>query len=99
MAILLNIGSSAAYDSTSTGSRFSTCLSESFNVFQLFVIIFSSYLAQKARLTKVIFTFFLIPVVAVLGILFALPHDKSVQEALMAGYCLPAFLFGATRSL
>ncbi|KAL2821223.1 major facilitator superfamily domain-containing protein [Aspergillus granulosus] len=101
MTILLNIGagvtnvfgplilSGLGFDKYRT-----TLLNMPFGVLQLLVILFASYLAQKVRLKGMIFALFILPVVAGLGILFALPHDNSVQGALMAGYYLLAFIFG-----
>ncbi|KAL3477187.1 major facilitator superfamily domain-containing protein [Aspergillus californicus] len=71
-----------------------TLLNMPFGALQLIFILLASYLAQKARVKGVIFALFILPVVAGLGILYAVPRDDSAQGALMAGYYLLAFLFG-----
>ncbi|KAL4778504.1 major facilitator superfamily domain-containing protein [Aspergillus varians] len=71
-----------------------TLLNMPFGAFQWLFILFASYLAQKARLKGIIFAMFILPVVAGLGVLYAVPRGESAQGALMAGYYLLAFLFG-----
>lgn len=101
MAMLLNIGASVTnvfgplilsglgFDSNKT-----TLLNMPFGALQLIIILVASYLAQKARLKAVILAAFMLPVVAGLAILYAVPRTQSVQGALLAGYYLLAFLFG-----
>jgi predicted MFS family arabinose efflux permease len=71
-----------------------TLLNMPFGALQFICILLGSYLAQKARMKGVIFALFILPVVAGLGVLYAVPRDNSAQGALMAGYYLLAFLFG-----
>ncbi|KAL4920404.1 major facilitator superfamily domain-containing protein [Aspergillus aurantiobrunneus] len=71
-----------------------TLLNMPFGAIQWIFILLASYLAQKARSKSIILTLFMLPVVAGLGILYAVPRDDSAQGALMAGYYLLAFLFG-----
>lgn len=101
MAMLLNIGASVTnvfgplilsglgFDKYET-----TLLNMPFGALQLIVILVASYLAQKARLKAAILAAFMLPVVAGLAILYAIPRTQSVQGALLAGYYLLAFLFG-----
>lgn len=101
MAMLLNIGASVTnvfgplilsglgFDSYQT-----TLMNMPFGALQLIVILVSSYLAQKARLKGAVLAAFMVPVVAGLAILYAVPRSQSVQGALLAGYYLLAFLFG-----
>lgn len=101
MAFLLNVGASVTnvfgplilsglgFDKFKT-----TLLNMPFGALQFIIILLASYLAQKARLKAVVLASFMLPVVAGLAILYALPRDDSVQGALMAGYYLLSFLFG-----
>ncbi|KAL4811048.1 major facilitator superfamily domain-containing protein [Aspergillus unguis] len=101
MALLLNIGASVTnvfgplilsglgFDTFRT-----TLLNMPFGGFQWIFIMLASYLAQKARMKGLILAVFMIPVVAGLAILYAVPRNDSEQGALMAGYYLLAFLFG-----
>ncbi|CAK41764.1 hypothetical protein CBS63078_1310 [Aspergillus niger] len=101
MALLLNIGASVSnvfgplilqglgYDTYTT-----TLLNMPFGAVQVIVILLASYLAQKARLKGIILAALMLPVVAGLAILYAVPRNSSTNGALMAGYYLIAFLFG-----
>ncbi|KAJ6125662.1 Major facilitator superfamily domain general substrate transporter [Penicillium samsonianum] len=101
MAMLLNIGASVTnifgplilsglgYDKYRT-----TLLTMPFGALQFLIILLASYLAQTARLKSAIIAAFMLPVIAGLAILYAVPRTKSVQSQLLAGYYLLAFLFG-----
>lgn len=101
MAMLLNIGASVTnifgplilgglgYDKYTT-----TLLTMPFGVMQFIMILLGSYLAQTARLKGAILSTFMLPVVAGLAMLYAVPRTGSEQGALLAGYYLLAFLFG-----
>lgn len=101
MAMLLNIGASVTnifgplilgglgYDKYTT-----TLLTMPFGALQMIVILLASYMAQTARLKGAVLVIFMIPVVAGLGILYAVARTTSAQGALLAGYYLLAFLFG-----
>ncbi|RAL00006.1 putative MFS transporter [Aspergillus ibericus CBS 121593] len=102
MALLLNIGASVSnvfgplilsglgFDTYTT-----TLLNMPFGAVQVIVILLASYLAQKGRLKGVVLAVLMLPVVAGLAILYAVPrNDSSSTGALMAGYYLIAFLFG-----
>ncbi|KAJ5170022.1 Major facilitator superfamily domain general substrate transporter [Penicillium coprophilum] len=101
MAMLLNIGASVTnifgplilsglgYDKYRT-----TLLTMPFGALQFLIILLASYLAQTARLKSAIIAGFMLPVIAGLSILYAVPRTQSVQSQLLAGYYLLAFLFG-----
>ncbi|BDD63663.1 hypothetical protein MPDQ_003248 [Monascus purpureus] len=101
MAFLLNVGASVTnvfgpqilgglgFDKFRT-----TLLNMPFGALQFILILLASYLAQRARLKGAILASFMVPVVAGLAILYAVPRSKSAQGASMAGYYLLAFLFG-----
>lgn len=101
MAMLLNIGASVTntfgplilgglgYDKYTT-----SLLTMPFGALQSIMIILASYLAQTARVKGVILSAFMLPVVAGLAILYAVPRTDSATGALLAGYYLLAFLFG-----
>ncbi|KAK1145071.1 hypothetical protein N8T08_004500 [Aspergillus melleus] len=100
-AFLLNVGASVTnvfgpliisglgFDKFKT-----TLLNMPFGALQFIIILFSSWLAQKAALKSVVLASFMLPVVAGLAILYAVPRGESEQGALMAGYYLLSFLFG-----
>lgn len=101
MAMLLNIGASVTntfgpliLDGLGYNSFKTSLLNMPFGALQLIVILLASYLAQTARLKGIILASFMLPVVAGLAILYALPRTHSVQGALLAGYYLLAFIFG-----
>ncbi|KAA8910718.1 hypothetical protein TRICI_004065 [Trichomonascus ciferrii] len=101
MSLLLNVGASVTnvfgplilsglgYDNYRT-----TLLNMPFGALQFIVILLASYLAQKARLKGAILASFMLPVVAGLAVLYAVPRDDSSQAPLLVGYYLLAFLFG-----
>ncbi|KAL4938813.1 hypothetical protein BDV06DRAFT_231521 [Aspergillus oleicola] len=71
-----------------------TLLNMPFGAIQWIFIMLASYLTQYFRAKSMILMLFMLPVVAGLGILYAVPRDDSSQGALMAGYYLLSFLFG-----
>lgn len=107
MAMLLNVGASVSntfgplilnglgYDAYTT-----SLLNMPFGALQLLVILAGSYLAQRARMKGVVLAGFMLPVVAGLAILYAVPRSNnstkqnSVEPSLLVGYYLLAFLFG-----
>lgn len=102
MALLLNIGASVTntfgpliigglgYDKYRT-----SLLTMPFGAMQFLAILLGSYLAQTARLKGAIIAIFMLPVIAGLALLYALPRNDSAQGGLLAGYYLLGFLFGA----
>ncbi|KAJ5151343.1 uncharacterized protein N7482_010595 [Penicillium canariense] len=101
MAMLLNIGASVTnifgpliigglgYDKYRT-----SLLTMPFGALQTIVILLASYLAQTARLKGAVLSVFMLPVIAGLAILYAMPRTDSAQGTLLAGYYLLSFLFG-----
>ncbi|KAJ5975492.1 hypothetical protein N7481_009199 [Penicillium waksmanii] len=101
MAMLLNIGASVTntfgplilgglgYDKYTT-----SLLTMPFGALQSIMIMLASYLAHTARVKGVILSAFMLPVVAGLAVLYAVPRNDSANGALLAGYYLLAFLFG-----
>ncbi|KAJ8097236.1 major facilitator superfamily domain-containing protein [Lipomyces tetrasporus] len=101
MSMLLNVGASVTntfgplilnglgFDKYTT-----SLLNMPFGAIQVLVILLASYLAQKAHIKGAILAAFILPVVAGLAILYALPRTHSVQGPLIVGYYLLAFLFG-----
>jgi predicted MFS family arabinose efflux permease len=100
MSMLLNVGASVTntfgplilsglgFDAYTT-----SLLNMPFGAMQLLVIILASYLAQKARVKGAILAMIMLPVVAGLAVLYAVPRSGH-QAALLVGYYLLAFLFG-----
>lgn len=102
MALLLNIGASVTntfgpliIDGLGYDKYTSSLLTMPFGAMQFIAILLGSYLAQTARLKGAIIAIFMLPVVAGLALLYALPRDNSAQGGLLAGYYLLGFLFGA----
>lgn len=101
MAMLLNIGASVTnvFGPLILGglgySKFrTTLLNMPFGGMQFVIILLASFLAQKAKIKGAVLASFMLPVVAGLAILFAVPRTDSAQSALLAGYYLLAFIFG-----
>ncbi|EAW12313.1 putative MFS transporter [Aspergillus clavatus NRRL 1] len=100
MAMLLNIGASVTnvfgpliLQGLGFNKFTTTLLNMPFGALQFIVILMGSYLAQKARLKGAVLAGFMLPVIAGLALLYALPRNNSVQGPLMAGYYLLSFLF------
>ncbi|KAJ5894991.1 hypothetical protein N7495_006682 [Penicillium taxi] len=101
ITLLLNVGASVTntfgpliigglgYDKYRT-----SLLTMPFGAMQTILILISSYLAQTARLKGAVFAVFMLPVVAGLAILYAMPRTQSAQSGLLGGYYLLAFMFG-----
>ncbi|KAK9326927.1 major facilitator superfamily domain-containing protein [Lipomyces starkeyi] len=101
MAMLINVGASVTnsfgplilsglgFDNYTT-----SLLNMPFGAIQMIVILFGSYLAQKARVKGAILAAFIFPVIAGLTLLYILPRTHNVQTPLLVGYYLLAFLFG-----
>ncbi|KAH8689089.1 putative MFS transporter [Talaromyces proteolyticus] len=100
MSMLLNVGASVSntfgplilsglgFDAYTT-----SLLNMPFGVMQLLVILLASFLAQKARLKGAVLALLMLPVVAGLAVLYAVPRTGN-QGPLLVGYYLLAFLFG-----
>lgn len=100
MSLLLNVGASVTntfgplilsgfgFDAYET-----SLLNMPFGAMQTIVILLGCYLAQKASIKAAVCTGLLLPVVAGLAILYAVPH-KGHQAPLLVGYYCLAFLYG-----
>jgi hypothetical protein len=64
-----------------------------FGAVQFLIILLASFAAQKAKLKSAVLVVLVIPVIAGLAILYALP--RSDIAACLVGYYLLAFLFGS----
>lgn len=64
-----------------------------FGAVQIIIILLASYAAQKARLKSPVLLVLVVPVIAGLAMLYAIP--RSDTAALLGGYYLLAFLFGS----
>ncbi|KAK2624702.1 hypothetical protein QTJ16_005895 [Diplocarpon rosae] len=100
MALLLNVG--AAVTNTFgplilSGLGFdkyiTSLLNMPFGAVQLIVILVSSYAVQKARLKAPVLVILVIPVIAGLAMLYAIPRDNIAAS--LGGYYLLAFIFGS----
>lgn len=100
MSLLLNVG--AAVTNTFgplilSGLGFdkyiTSLLNIPFGAVQLIIILLASYAAQKARLKSAVLLVLVVPVIAGLAMLYAIP--RSDTAALLGGYYLLAFLFGS----
>ncbi|KAJ5560297.1 hypothetical protein N7513_002696, partial [Penicillium frequentans] len=101
MAMLLNIGASVTntfgpliLGGLGYGKYRTSLLTMPFGAMQFIAILISSWLAQTARVKGAILATFMLPVIAGLAILYAVPRTDANQGALLAGYYLLAFLFG-----
>lgn len=101
MSMLLNVGASVTntfgplilsglgFDAYTT-----SLLNMPFGAMQLIVIFLGSFLAQRARIKGAVLAVLVLPVVAGLAVLYAVPRGSSHQAPLLVGYYLLAFLFG-----
>ena len=64
-----------------------------FGVLQFLAILAGSYAAYKSRFKSLILATFMLPVIAGIALLYALPRTHSEQARLMVGFYLFAFLF------
>src|SRR5579871_3416657 len=64
-----------------------------FGVLQFLAILAGSYAAYKLRFKSLILATFMLPVIAGIALLYALPRTHNEQARLMVGFYLFAFLF------
>lgn len=64
-----------------------------FGALQFLTILAGSWAAQKSRVKSLVLFVFMLPVIAGLAILYALPRDSGHEAPNLAGYYLFAFLF------
>ena len=100
MALLLNVGASVTntfgpliLQGFGFNKYITSILNMPFGAVQLIIILLSSYAAQKARLKSGVLLVLVIPVIAGLAMLYALPRKDT--GGLLGGYYLLAFLFGS----
>jgi MFS family permease len=101
MALLLNVG--AAVTNTfgpliikglGFDKYISSLLNMPFGAVQLLVIVISSYAAQKLSLKSPVLATIVLPVVAGLAMLYAIPRSSSTVAPLLVAYYFLGFLFG-----
>jgi len=100
MTLLLNIGAQVSntfgplilagigFDKYKT-----SLLNMPFGVLQFLTILLGSFAAAKGRFKSFVLAVFMLPVIAGVAILYALPRTSSNTAALMVGFYLFAFLF------
>lgn len=100
MTLLLNIGaqvSSTFGPLILAGIGFdkykTSLLNIPFGTLQFLTIILGSFAAAKGRFKSFVLVVFMLPVIAGVAMLYAIPRTSSNQAALMAGFYLFAFLF------
>lgn len=100
MSLLLNVGASVTntfgpliLSGLGFDKYITTLLNMPFGAIQFIIILLSSYAAQKSKLKSVVLVLLVLPVLAGLAMLYALP--RSDTAALLGGYYLVAFLFGS----
>jgi len=101
LAMLLNVGASVTntfgplilqgvgFDKYKT-----SLLNIPFGAMQFIVILLASWGAQKAKLKSMVLAGLMLPVIAGLAVLYAIPRKSSDTAALLVAYYLLAFLFG-----
>ncbi|KAH6675058.1 MFS transporter [Halenospora varia] len=102
MSLLLNVGASVTntfgpliLSGLNYNKYITSLLNMPFGFLQFVLILLSSYLAQHYRLKSPILLALVLPVIAGLAILYALPRSHSNTAPLLVGYYLLAFLFGS----
>lgn len=100
MSLLLNVGASVTntfgpliLQGLGFNKYITSLLNIPFGAVQVIIILLSSYAAQKARIKSAVLVVLVLPVVAGLAMLYALPRKDT--GALLGGYYLLAFLFGS----
>jgi MFS family permease len=99
MALLLNVGAAVTntfgpliLSGLGFNKYITSLLNMPFGAVQFIIILLASYAAQKARLKAPVLLFLVLPVLAGLAMLYAIPRKDT--GALLGGYYLLAFLFG-----
>lgn len=100
MSLLLNVGASVTntfgpliLSGLGFNKYITSLLNMPFGAVQFIIILLASYAAQKARLKSPVLLILVVPVIAGLAMLYAIP--RSDTAALLGGYYLLAFLFGS----
>ena len=99
MSLLLNVGASVTntfgpliLSGLGFDKYVTSLLNMPFGAVQLIIIMLSSYAAQKVKVKAPMLILLILPVIAGLAILYALPRANT--GGLLGGYYLLAFLFG-----
>ncbi|KAG9237942.1 putative MFS transporter [Amylocarpus encephaloides] len=102
MSLLVNVGASVTntfgpliLSGLNYDKYITSLLNTPFGALQIVVILLSSYLAQNFRLKSPVLLLLVIPVIAGLSTLYAVPRTPSNQVPLLVGYYLLPFLFGS----
>lgn len=100
MSLLLNVGASVTntfgpliLSGLGFNKYITSLLNMPFGAVQFIIILLASYAAQKARAKAPVLLILVIPVIAGLAMLYAIPRTDTA--ALLGGYYLLAFLFGS----
>jgi hypothetical protein len=100
MSLLLNVGASVTntfgpliLSGLGFDKYITSLLNMPFGAVQFIIIMLASYAAQRARLKAPVLLLLVIPVIAGLAMLYAIPRTDTA--ALLGGYYLLAFLFGS----
>lgn len=100
MSLLLNVGASVTntfgpliLKGLGFNKYITSLLNMPFGAVQFLIILLASYAAQKAKLKAPVLLVLVVPVIAGLAMLYALPRNDTA--ALLGGYYLLAFLFGS----
>jgi len=99
MSLLLNVGASVTntfgpliLKGFGFNKYITSLLNMPFGAVQFIIILLASFAAQKAKLKAPVLLILVIPVIAGVAMLYALPRNN--QAGLLGGYYLLAFLFG-----
>lgn len=106
LSLLLNVGAAVTnvfgpliLSGLGLDKSITSLLNMPFGAVQFLVILVSSYAAQKAKLKGAVLLVLMLPVVAGLAVLYALPRDSAHLAPNLVGYYLLAFLFGGNPLL
>ena len=101
LALLNNVGASVTntfgpliLDGLGFSTYTTSLLNIPFGAVQFIIILLASWAAQRFKIKSVVLASIIIPVVAGLAMLYAIPHTKANEGSLLGGYYLLAFLFG-----
>jgi len=101
LALLNNVGASVTntfgpliLDGLGFSAYTTSLLNIPFGAVQFIIIMLASWAAQRFKIKSVVLATIIIPVVAGLAMLYAIPHTKANEGSLLSGYYLLAFLFG-----
>lgn len=100
MTLLLNVGAQVSnvfgpllLAGVGFDKYLTSLLNIPFGALQFLTIMAGSWAAQKSRNKSIVLVIFMLPVIAGLAVLYALPRDSSHEAPNLVGYYLFAFLF------